>query len=333
VNTIKQRFLMTASELAMGRMMRAPDHDASTTGAAAAPENGAADDDFAAFEKSVTAPKPAAVEAPAAAEGTETTDTGENGTGEGEPTEDGAKPAAKGKTVQERIDEITAARREAERKADEAARQAEYWRGKAEGAKPSEEAPKVEDAAVSDGEPDPSKYEYGEADPKFILDMARYGARKEFEELRQGEAMRAQAEEAKGKWHDKAASAVEKYPDFKEKVMDTADKVEWPCSPIVGEGIIQSEVGADIAYHLATNVEEAKAIYAMNPLEQARAFGRLEAKFMAETAKAEAPAPKIVTDAPIPPENRARGAGGKFSVADDTEDFAAFEAKHSRGRK
>jgi len=91
-----------------------------------------------------------------------------------------------------------------------------------------------------------------------------------------------------------------------------------------------------VAYHLANNRDEAKSIAMMHPLEQARAFGRLEARFLAEAAAKVAepkPEPKVKTDAPEPPTHRARGGGGKFSVDDDTSDFAAFEAKHARGRK
>lgn len=332
----RTRFLLTASELAMGRVMRAPDHDATTAGGeaapapASAPAKDASDDDFAAFERKVTAPKPKVDDALPAADDTDhTPPAGENGTGEddGDP-ESGDKPH-KGKSVQERMNEITAARREAERERDEALRKLAEASPKPEVAKPAVETPSAE----ADLEPDPTAFEYGEADPKFTLEMAKWGARQEFKALRESEAIKAQVAETSEKWDRMGSEAVEKYPDFKEKVLDTAKTVEWPCSPIVGEGILNSEVGTDIAYHLATNVDEAKAIYAMNPLEQARAFGRLEAKFIGGTSKAAAPTPKITTDAPKPPENRARGGGGKYAVDDDTNDFSAFEAKHSRKGK
>lgn len=332
MTTIKRRFLMTASEMAMGRVMRAPDHDATTPVAPAATESGASDDDdFATFERKVSAPK-AEPAAAAADDVTDPPEAGENGTGDDEPAPEGGEPAKKGKSVQERIDELTASRREAERAAEKAQRDAEYWRGKAEGAKPQEETPAavVDDA---DGKPDPSKFEYGEADPDYIIALSEYGAKQAFAKMAAEQEASARVAEVQRKWQTTATSAAEKYPDFNEKVVQAANNAEWPCSPIVGDGILGSDVGADIAYHLASNLDEAKAIYAMNPLEQARAFGRLEARFMSEqAAAAPKPQPKLTTDAPKPPENRARGAGGKYSVDDDTTDFAAFEAKYSPRR-
>lgn len=329
---VKRHILRTASEIAMGRYMRAPDHPSATgegPAAAAAAEPGStadagADDaeDFAAFERRTKgAEEPKGADEPGA-------DDGDPDDGDGDELEPEAEEPSqrRGKTAKERIAEIT-------RRAHEKEREAEYWRGVAEGTvKRQPEQPKDDaaTAAEDDAEPNADDYEYGEADPKYLVDVAKHTVRKEMAEARQREVIESNLQRVEQDWQSKAATAKEKYPDFDDRVIAAAAKGEWPCSQIVSLGIKTSEVGADIAYHLATNVEEAKRIDALSPIEQARELGKLEGRF----AQDPAPQRKIATDAPEPPPARARGAGGQFAVDDDTTDFAAFEAKHgSKARR
>jgi hypothetical protein len=135
------------------------------------------------------------------------------------------------------------------------------------------------------------------------------------------------------KWSERVTSAAEKYPDFAEKVTKGADNNAWACPPVVALGIKASEYGPDVAYHLATNVEESRRIASMHPLEQAREFGRLEARFELAAKQTEQPKPKTVTQAAPPPSVQARGAGGKFAVSADTEDFAAFDKAYGNARR
>jgi len=288
------------------------------------------DTSFAAFEREAT--KPIGERAPAT--DTDTTTAGENGTAvEGEEGEgvDGAPP--KGKSVQERMNEITAARREAERVAEERAREVEYWKGMAAGKKPEGEAEQAKPEADANGdpEPDPEKYEYGEADARYLADSARWNARAEFRELKRQEDERAEVAKLNTEHAARVSEAVEKYPDYQEKVQASADRGEWPCSQVMALGIKASPVGPDVAYHLATNRDEAARINALSPLEQARELGRLEAGFMNKPKEVapEVKAPK----APPPPSHQARGAGGQFETSDDTDDFAAFEAKYGNRSK
>ncbi len=288
------------------------------------------DTSFAAFEREVT--KPAGEHAPAT--DTDTTTAGENGTAaegeEGEGT-DGAPP--KGKSVQERMNEITAARREAEREREEARREAEYWKGMAAGKKPEGEAEQAKPAADANGdpEPNPEDYEYGEADAKYIGDSARWNARAEFRELKRQDAEQAEVVKLKSGHEARVSEVAEKYPDYQEKVQLAADRGEWPCSQVMALGIMASPVGPDVAYHLASDKAEATRIAQLSPLEQARELGRLEAGFLNKPKEAtpEVKAPK----APPPPTHQTRGAGGQFETSDDTEDFAAFEAKYGNRSK
>lgn len=230
----------------------------------------------------------------------------------------------KGKTAKERIAEVIGESRAHQR-------DAEFWRGVAEGriqhpdAKP---APVQQDPGDNPA-PNPSDYEYGEADPKYIAAMARHEARQEFAAQREQERVEAGLAQLEENWASRREAAREKYPDFEEKVIKSAARGEWPCSPVITLGIKDSPVGDDIAHYLATNLDDAVRIHALNPIQQAREFGRLETRFMSPAA----PSKKIATDAPEPAPSRARGAGGRFTVDDETTDFAQFEAKYGNRSK
>lgn len=223
--------------------------------------------------------------------------------------------------AQERIDELTAQSRLHER-------EAEKWRQIAveNGAVPNAEATTLPE------EPDPEKYPYGEHDAEYIRDRARYDTKIEVLEEQAAATLKAETEALDAKWLKNQAAAVERYPDFEEKVVKTTDK--WPCSLVMSFGIKDSEVGPDVAYELASNVEEAQRIFKLSPLEQAREFGRMEQRHLdkatrrarkAEQANDDAPKPNIVSKAPTPPRRRVGGGGGTVEAAADTDDFAAFE--------
>lgn len=245
----------------------------------------------------------------------------------GEPTEGEGKPDDEGdqdeNSVQKRINEATAKQREAERRASEAERTAESFRERLEKLEKGESA-----APDPNAEPDPANYEFGEADAKFIADTATFHAKTAFRE--EAEAARVAAEYAQldAKWQGEVAKAVETYPDFNEVVIEGADNNTWAASEVIALGLRDSEVGTDIAYHLAKNPDESKKIYKMHPLLQARKFGELEGRFLAERAAKAPPPPPKPSSAPKPPSNLARGAGGRFETPDDTDDFASFDAKH-----
>lgn len=327
------------------------------------PENVDTDSNFAAFEAQATAPEktdppadePKVEDAPEKDDTLELTEGDELVKDEGD-DEEGKRQRSK--PLRQRLGEVSEKKRLAEQERD-------YWKGVAEGRiKPGE--PEVETKAVdfTEAEPDPNdeKYEYGEADPQYLRDLARYEGRKAFAEA-QAEAKEAerktQAEavstELNNKWNEKAAQGAAKYADFNEVVLESAAAGEWPCPPLVAAAISQSDVGADVAYHLASNPDQATAIatgLATDPLGAAREFGAIEGRFMDAPPTAPASnhpldvaifagrlsafinrapkteaAPVKTTQAPEPPGHRVRGASGQFEAPADTTDFAAFERK------
>jgi hypothetical protein len=245
-------------------------------------------------------------------------ETGENGTGEealeltdeAEEESEAEPEKPKGKSVQDRFDEITAARREAER-------DAEYWRSKALEKQPE----KQPEPTVEDAEPDPVKYEFGEADPAYLKDVVRFEMKQELAKERQQMQIQNTLRDLDTGYAQRVAAVKEEIPDYDEVVTQSAKAGKWPCPPLVALAAKESPVGPKILHHLATNKAEAIALANLSPIEQAMEFGRLSAQFAGQTA----PQAKIATNAPEPAPARTKG--GQFApsgVLDDrlsTEDW------------
>jgi hypothetical protein len=204
-------------------------------------------------------------------------------------------------------------------------------------------------SAADASAPDPSKYQYGDLDPRFIADVARHEAKVllDADKAERENARRAEAQaQAKAQFDTALAKAtvigVAAYPDFQELVIDGAK--DWDLSQTVGELAFESEVGPHILYHLATNADESKALAKQSPAKQAAWFGKMEAYFASKApapsaAAANGNAPRGAqpvarpTQAPPVPERRVRGGGNPNPVTPDTTDFSAFEQLASGGRQ
>lgn len=195
-------------------------------------------------------------------------------------------------------------------------------------------------ATVDTNAPDPAKYTYAELDSKYIADLARYEVRKEIAADRaqasadqETKTRQAQASAFEKTVTDFTTTGAKKYPDFADTVIASATAGDWPLSPTLGQLLIESEHGADIAYTLATDHAEAKRIHSLPPEKQAVWFGRQEGKYASASPDDERkPAPKV-TQAPTPLASRVRPGGSPNPVTADTSDFAAFEAMARQNRK
>lgn len=325
-------------------------------------------EDFAAFEARMAAGEPDPVETPEEIEeqtpevNDELELTDEDELVEDEET-DKRKPRSK--SARERIDELTAARRSAERERDEL--RAEMARLRGEGPATPEAADTL--AELEARKPNADDFEFGEADPNYLealtdwkVDVKLAKRESEATAKQQQEAARETFTSLDTSWTEAEARGAEKYDDFAERVEDF--KANAPCPPLMAVAIQASPVAEDVTYHLASNHDEAELIATMlatNPAGAAERFGRLEGQFMTEKPKhpganahpldlamhagrleaylankGKAPEPKpqakIATDAPEPARHSVRGGAGRFSVDDDTNDFAAFERKHMKRR-
>lgn len=270
--------------------------------------------------------------------------------------------AAKQQGLQKRIDKAVGRQRSAERalaaEREERARERGAFEARLQALEKGDLTKDGEKSktAFDPNEPRSQDYEYGELDNKYIRDLARYEARKEFaseQTKTKAESVTAEQKAAKAEFEKAKATfesaGAEKFDDFDEVVTQTFglpvdDPDFWPCSQTMGELLLTSDVGPDIAYHLATNIKEAKEVFQMSPAKQAAWFGRQEAKIPAESQAAadetagaddatkNAAAIAKTTKAPPPLNTKVKGGGGKPQTSPDSNDFKAFEAMAMGGK-
>ena len=236
-------------------------------------------------------PKPEEAKAP---EKTEPTEAPTAETDEGQ--ERNEKGQFKPK-LQDRIDEITRQRHEAQR-------EAAYWRGIAEAAQPK---------AAEAEEPKPEAFEdYG----AYVKALAKFEAKALVRaELQQERAQQAQMAQA-NTWQQRAEAVKAELPDF-EQVMASSTA---PMSAAMAEAIKRSPIGPKVAYHLAQHPEIATRLSRLDPLDAALELGSIQASL---SVKSE-PTPKRITSAPTPPTpigsgRSTQGDPGNMSQADYME--------------
>lgn len=273
---------------------------------------------------------------------------------EGEEEED-EKPEPKTKkkqTAQERINELTAERRNAERELQALRKEFEALKAglsqkddtKPEAPKPSRtldmlpnDAPQP-DAKNEDGT---EKYPLGEFDPDYIRDLTRFTIQKENEAFRAEQAREAEAQaqlEAQAAlvadWQNKLNEAEAETPDIRESIdglVEAFDGIEESYGEYLASTLMASEYGPQIMYHLSKNIGEAKKLVAAGPTAATLAIGRLEARFAnasPSSPQEEAKGNKKVSQAPEPPPQLNRGSNGQFKVNPDTDDLDAFEREY-----
>lgn len=239
----------------------------------------------------------------------------------------------KKKSAQERIDELTAARRAAEREVEDLRRRLEEKDSQPKEVE-TKAAPVVADGPTpddlsDDGEP---KYPLGEFDPGYIRDLTRFTLQQERDAIKAQEAAERQAEQERAAvaeiqrgWQERLAAAQESLPDIQEKGMAleaTFESLDPAYGQYLAQTIMAMENGPQVLYYLSDHLEEAQAIVAGGPLKATLGLGELNAMF-----KNKAETPVKVTKAPEPPQTLARGSGGKAEVPDDTDDLEAFAKK------
>ena len=220
----------------------------------------------------------------------------------------------KKKSASERIQEITWARHEAERRAAEAERQLAEFR-----------ASKMPDpVAAPAGKPALDQFKdydsYVEAVAEWRAGEAVRAALSEAEKKTQAAAQAAQNKQRTESWA-KAQSAVRRsLPDYDEVV----GLSEVVIAPHITDTILESDRGPEVAYYLAQHPDMAEAINAMSPIAAARAIGRIEAS-LPELPVAAAKISKA--PAPIKPVSASSSAPIGISDEMSTEAYRAARAK------
>jgi len=239
---------------------------------------------------------------------------------------DGQKPAGEATAESQPVDETTestgehpekrAGNRRFERKLDKAYRERAEARARAEFLekqladlnKPKEQtsqgAPRLEDFTdVQEYAKAYAKYESGNAVNQYKTEQ-------------QQQAFKQAGERLAHDWEAKASKGEKKYDDFDDVVGEIS-----PTNPIA-VAIMQAENGEDIAYYLGTHRQEAMRIAELDPLSQARAIGRIEAKLLAEPPKAKTP-----SQAPAPITPVTGKSAGASDEPLDTDDINTWMKK------
>jgi hypothetical protein len=266
----------------------------------------------------------------------ESSDSDEGETEEEDEPEEAPKP--KKKTAQDRISELTAARREAERRADAlearlAALEKPAPKDEEAQATTSTEVAEVSPPKATDLNDDGTeKYPLGEFDPNFITDLADFRVEQRFaerERQEQEKAARAKQDEAMGEleaqWNGQLETARERYPDYNDKIADLQpvfSDVDEHYGDYLSNTLMSMEKGTDILYYLADHPEEARQIVDSGPQKATILLGRLEARFIESEDSAP---PRRVSKAPAPPPANKGSSGARTAVAPDTDDLDAFE--------
>lgn len=193
-----------------------------------------------------------------------------------------------------------------------------------------QENKRLKERAKSVKAPDPDDYT---SEAEYVADMAAYKVRSqdvqaEDERIRAGydEADSEDAKSFNEAAADLSAEGAEKYADF-DAVVKRETKDGGPAvSPIMIEAMLESDMGADIAYYLGKNVKESHKIFAMSPVAQAKAIFNLEAKVAKGTMPAQSQAP-----APVKPVRGGSSAPTKPVSEMSMSEYAAYRQKQMNG--
>ncbi len=316
-----------------------------TASAATPDDSGQAD--FAAFEAAENAiaigkEPPAPVAAPAVdpeADDQDAAEAAPAAEAKATPTPTPEKPISK---RQQQINDLIRARAESDQRAQRL--EAEIAEIKAKSAPKEEKTPEAEKPAIvdpSDPEPDEAKFdtyrEYTIAAAKWAIRQAK---REEAEAAKEAKAAESKASSEKefqtriDTWTERRDAFADKTPGFADKTATYLDGVT--AGTPIGDTLMESEVGPQVALYLATHPDEADRIARLAPLSAIRALGKLEAMFdspMTSASASAGPAARTVTKAPAPPMTlsaRLADPADPVDAAIDRGDYSTFEREENR---
>lgn len=231
--------------------------------------------------------------------------------------EDGdADESAKRSKIQKRIDEITKARREAERERD-------FWRMQAQ--QKAQQAPSANPLQ----KPTLDQFDYDQE--AYLEALADYKVqdtlRKQFEGYERSQQTQTnQQADSQFKMHEYEVES--EFPDYRQKVY--AEDV--PITDTMASAIRSDENGARVAYFLATYKDIAYRVANMTPREQFLAIGEISEKI--SLAKAQESVQPKVSGAPAPvPSVSSRGSVvNKDPSKMSTDEFMAWRNKQLRSK-
>ena len=208
--------------------------------------------------------------------------------GAAQPTSD---DSAKGKPFQERINELTRLRKEAD----------EFAEGEYNARVRSDERIKALETELEElrkglptpaddetGKPDPKSYKEGE-EAKYWEDLAKWTADKavakdRIEQRAQAEKQAAEAESARilSEHEGRVREFKKSAPDYDEVFAAIGEN---PIRPWLKDAVLESDHSAELAYHLAKNPDEVVRLNKMKAITAVRELGRLESRLVDKVEK------------------------------------------------
>ena len=205
----------------------------------------------------------------------------------------------KGRFVpQERVNEITRARREAERRAEALERELSNLRQQ----QPAQNQPQSKQDAPKLEDYDYDMSAFGAALTEYAVTQAQTQAESRIQQRTQQE----QAQKLQRSFEDRAAKYAAEHPEFDEAVSSLTKTVQF--RPEVVETISASEHGPAVVHYLAQHLNEADDIARMPAHLAAAQIGRIESRLSATK-------PKPVTNAPTPTPSLGGGSVAKKDLA------------------
>ena len=150
---------------------------------------------------------------------------------------------------------------------------------------------------------DPAEYDsamdqYQDQRDAWVLEQAEKRIEVKTTRTQEEQDQQRQTEEIRKSWSAQVESAKKAHPDFEEVVYSD----DFQCTPVMMNAITADIHGAEVAYHLGSNPDEASKIAALPPVQQIIEIGRLSATLQAkpavETRRAPAPIRPLGNEAP-----------------------------------
>jgi DNA repair exonuclease SbcCD ATPase subunit len=210
---------------------------------------------------------------------------------EAKPETEPEQPKHRGnKPISERFSELTNQRKAAEERAEAAERKAAELEARIKAVEtPVKQADPTAKPVPSDFT---DAFEYAAKLAEWSADNALRNRDKLDAEKREQERL----QQMQTDWNSRLVAARAKLPDYDEVMINS----ELTVSDQVRDAIRESEMGPELAYHLASNPELALKINGMTVIGALRAIGKLEATLEKPAAPKDEPVKQAATKLPEP---------------------------------
>ena len=179
---------------------------------------------------------------------------------------------------------------------------------------------------VVEGKPDASQFndafEYAEA----LAEWSAENALKQRDEQEANRKAQDERDKLNKSWVKKLEKAKSEFSDFDEMVKSSTVIVSDP----IRDSILESDVGPQILYHLASNDDFAKKLTEMPVIKALREIGKLEARFERKEEPKVATAPR--SKAPEPIKTLSGGKAGADVLIDTNGEFHGTYAQWKAAR-